>query len=266
MDSPPGMTDSIGMKVCKLNKALYGLKQSPRSWFGRFTKSMKAFGYRASNSDHTLFLKRGKGRITGLIIYVDGMIVTRNDQDEISSLQQYVASELEMKQLGSLKYFLGIEVARSKHGIFLCQKKYIIDLLSETRLLGSKSVDTPIEQNHKLFECSANIDKERYQRLVGKLIYLSHTRPDITYPVNVVSQFMHDPRKLHMDVVERILRYLKSTLGKGILFSNHGNLKVEGCTDADWAGSKDDRRSTFGYFTFVGGNLVTWLGGVKSSL
>jgi hypothetical protein len=151
-------------------------------------------------------------------------------------------------------------VARSKHGIFLCQRKYTIDLLSETGLLGCKPVDTPIEQNHMLFQCSnsASIDKGRYQRLVGKLIYLSHTRPDITYAVNVVSQFMHDPRKAHMDAVERILRYLKSNPGKGILFSNHGNLKVEGYTDADWAGSKNDRRSTSGYFTFVGGNLVTW--------
>jgi len=129
MDSPPGMTDSIGMKICKLKKALYGLKQSPGAWFIRFTKSMKAFGYKASNSDHTLFLKRGKGRITTLIIYVDDMIVTGNDQDEISSLQQYLASEFEMKQLGNLKYFLGIKVSRSKHGIFLCQRKYTIDLL-----------------------------------------------------------------------------------------------------------------------------------------
>lgn len=94
--------------------------------------------------------------------------------------------------------------------------------------------------------------------MVGKLIYLSHTRPDITYAVNVVSQFMHDPRKPHMDAVERILRYLKSTPGKGILFSNNGHLRVEGYTDVDWAGSADDRTSTSGYFTFVGGNLVTW--------
>lgn len=129
MDSPPGMTDSNGMKVCKLKKALYGLKQFPRAWFGRFTKSMKAFSYRASNSDHTLFLKRGKGKITALIIYVDDMIVTGNDQYEISSLQQYLASEFEMKQLGNLKYFLGIEVARSKYGIFLCQRKYTLDSL-----------------------------------------------------------------------------------------------------------------------------------------
>ena len=148
------------------------------------------------------------------------MIVTGNDQDEISSLQQYLASEFERKQLRNLRYFLGIEVARSKHDIFLCQRKYTIDLLLEIGLLRSKPVDTLIEQNHKLFQClnSANIDKCRYQRLVGKLIYLSHTRPYITYAVNVVIQFMYDPRKLHMDVVEMILRYLKSTPEKGILF------------------------------------------------
>ena len=129
MNSPPSMTDSIGMKVYKLKKTLYGLKQSTRALFGRFTKSMKAFGYRASNSDYTLFLKRGKGRITALIIYVDDMIVTGNNQDEIFTLQRYLASDFERKQLGNLKYLLGIEVARSKHGIFLCQRKYTIDLL-----------------------------------------------------------------------------------------------------------------------------------------
>jgi hypothetical protein len=93
---------------------------------------------------------------------------------------------------------------------------------------------------------------------VGKLIYLSHTRPDIAYAVSVVSQFMHNPRQPHMDAVERILRYLKSSPGKGLLFSKHGHLGVDGYTDADWAGSANDRRSTSGYFTYVGGNLVTW--------
>ncbi|KAL5568221.1 hypothetical protein UlMin_024796 [Ulmus minor] len=175
--------------VCKLKKALYGLKQSLRAWFGRFTKSMKNFGYKQSNSDHTLFLKHRKGKITALIIYVDDMVVTGDDHDEIDCLQRHLTSEFEMKQLGDLKYFLGIEVARSKHGIFLSQRKYILDLLTETGMLGCKPVDTPIEQNHKLFHCSdaTSTDKGRYQRLVGKLIYLSHTRPDIAYAVCAVS-------------------------------------------------------------------------------
>ncbi|CAL9028637.1 unnamed protein product, partial [Prunus brigantina] len=117
-----------------------------------------------------------------------------------------------MKNLGLLKYFLGIEVARSKHGISLSQRKYILDLLSETGMLACKPAATPMEQNHKLGE---NLDrfptnKERYQKLVGKLIYLSHTRPDIAYAVSVVSQFMHAPNESHMEAVLRILRYLKS--------------------------------------------------------
>ncbi|XP_058217582.1 uncharacterized mitochondrial protein AtMg00810-like [Rhododendron vialii] len=126
-------------------------------------------------------------------------------------------------------------------------------------MLGCKPADSPIELNHHLSgDMGERTDKERYQRLVGRLIYLAHTRPDITYAVGVVSQFMHDPRISHLDAVYRILRYLKSAPGRGILFSNHGHLRLEAFTDADWAGSVDDRRSTSGYCTFIGGNLVTW--------
>lgn len=165
-----------------------------------------------------------------------------------------------MKNLGGLKYFLGIEVARSQRGIFLSQRKYVLDLLSEVGLLDCKPADTPIAQNHKLAECSNHVpaNKERYQQLVGKLIYLAHTRPDIAYAVSVVSQFMHRPNKDHMDAVIRIMRYLKSSPGKGIMFSKNNHLRIDGYTDADWAGNVSDRKSTSGYFTFVGGNLVTW--------
>jgi hypothetical protein len=165
-----------------------------------------------------------------------------------------------MKDLGQLKYFLGIEVARSKAGISLSQRKYILDLLAETGMLDCKPVATPIEMNHKLgiYPNQSQTDKGRYQRLVGRLIYLSHTRPDIAYAVSVVSQFMHSPSKEHMEAVGRILRYLKTTPGKGLLFAKESELVVVGYTDADWAGDQTDRRSTSGYFTFVGGNLVTW--------
>ncbi|CAL8132823.1 unnamed protein product [Prunus armeniaca] len=117
-----------------------------------------------------------------------------------------------------------------------------------------------MEENHKLGECTDHkpTNKEQYQRLVGRLIYLSHTRPGIAYAVSVVSQFMHSPSEVHRDAVNRNLRYLKSTPGKGLMYSKQGHLDVIGYTDADWVGSQTDRRSTSGYFTFVGGNLVTW--------
>ncbi|CAL8996542.1 unnamed protein product [Prunus brigantina] len=207
---------------------------------------------------HGIPVTSKEGKLTALIIYVDDMIVTGDDQAEMQNLQKYLASEFEMKSLGDLKYFLGIEVARSKHGIFLSQRKYILDLLAETGMLDCKPIDTPSEQNHKLglYPDQVPTDKERYQRLVGKLIYLSHTRPDIAYAVSVVSQFMHSPSEDHMGAVMRILRYLKVTPGKGLMFCKYGHTDVEGYTDADWAGSVTDRRSTSGYFTFVGVTMV----------
>ena len=125
-------------------------------------------------------------------------------------------------------------------------------------MLGCKPVDTPIEVNHNLKEnIGEMVDTERYQRLVGRLIYLSHTRPYIAYAVSLVSQFMHNPRTIHLDAVFRILRYLKSNPGKGLLFSNNGHLGIEAFADADWAGSPNDRISTSSFCAFFGGNLVT---------
>ena len=188
------------------------------------------------------------------------MILTGDDPGERKALQKYLTSKFEMKDLGQLKYFLGIEVSRSKAGISLSQQKYVLDILTETGMLACKPVETPIEMNHKLGESVDQVptDKGRYQRLVGKLIYLSHTRPDIAYAVSVVSQFMHAPSEEHMNAVYRILKYLKSAPGRGLLFSKNGVHEIEGYTNSDWARNQTNRRSTLGYFTFVEGNLVTW--------
>lgn len=153
-----------------------------------------------------------------------------------------------------------MEITRSKEGIFVTQRKYTFDLLKKTGLLGCKAAETPTKLNLKLqharIEDVVNIDQ--FQRLVGRLIYLSHTRPDIAFAVSRVSQFMHSPRQEHFEPAYRILRYLKGTPGKGLIFKKQGHLQVEVYTDADWAGSITDRKCTSGYCTFVGGNLVTW--------
>ena len=121
-------------------------------------------------------------------------------------------------------------------------------------------MDTPIAQNHRLGEYLDQVpaDKGRYQRLVGKLIYLSHTRLDIVYAMSVVSQFMHCPSEDHMSAVAQILHYLKSSPGKRLMFSKNNHLNIEGYMDTDWARNILDMKSTLGYFTFVSGNLVTW--------
>ena len=187
------------------------------------------------------------------------MLFRSNDEREMVQLKKDLARSFEVKDLGHLHYFLGIEVAYSTQGIYLSQRKYALDLLKETRMMDCQPAATPIEQNHKIqADCGKPVDKMRFQRLVGRLIYLSHTRPDIAYAVSIVSRYMHDPRTGHMNAISRILRYLKGCPGKGILFSNHGHLNVEGFSDADWAGSIDDRKSTSGYCVFVGGNIVSW--------
>ncbi|KAK8924049.1 hypothetical protein KSP39_PZI019433 [Platanthera zijinensis] len=261
MSLPPGfISQGSDGKVCKLKKALYGLKQSPRAWFGRFHSAMVSLGYKQSHADHTLFIKKRANMVTILIVYVDDIIITGDDIDEVKALKKHLAQEFEVKDLGKLKYFLGIEVARSKNGILISQRKYILDLLEQTGLSGCRPADTPMEVNHNLGRNDGDLieDVKGYQRLVGRLIYLSHTRADIAYAVGVVSQYMHSPRARHLDAAHRILRYLKTSPGRGILFTSNSDLKIEVYTDADWAGSVEDRRSTSGYFSFIGGNLVTW--------
>ncbi|KAL0539594.1 hypothetical protein IC582_023810 [Cucumis melo] len=176
---------------------------------------------------------------------MDDIVLTEDDQTEISQLKQRMSDEFEIKDLRNLKYFLGM-VARSKEGIFVSQRKYTIDLLTETGMLGCRPADTPIEFNCKLgnSDDQVPVDKEQYQRLVGKLIYLSHTRPDISFAVSVVSQFMQAPYEKHMEAVNKILRYLKNTTGKGLIFRKTNRKTIEAYTDSDWAGSVRSKKQS----------------------
>ncbi|RVW98206.1 Retrovirus-related Pol polyprotein from transposon RE1 [Vitis vinifera] len=214
-----------------LRRSLYGLKQSPRAWFSRFSSVVQEFG-----------------------------MLRSSDQDGIQKLKQHLFTHFQTKDLGKLKYFLGIEIAQSSSGVVLSQRKYALDILEETGMLDCKPVDTPMDPNVKLVPGQGEPlgDPGRYRRLVGKLNYLTITRPDISFPVSVVSQFLQSPCDSHWDAVIRILQYIKSTPGQGVLYENRGHTQVVGYTDADWAGSPTDRRSTSGYCVFIGGNLISW--------
>ncbi|XP_061999424.1 uncharacterized mitochondrial protein AtMg00810-like [Rosa rugosa] len=150
-------------------------------------------------------------------------------------------------------------MATSHKGLFLNQRKYILDLLQDADMEDCKPARTPLDSELQLNVLSESfLDLTSYQRLVGKLIYLTITRLDISYAVSIVSQFMHAPTLAHLHIVKRILRYLKGSIGRGILMKNIGNTHIMGYTDADWAGNSLDRKSTTGFCTFLGGNLVTW--------
>uniref|UniRef100_A0A2N9ERL8 Integrase catalytic domain-containing protein n=1 Tax=Fagus sylvatica TaxID=28930 RepID=A0A2N9ERL8_FAGSY len=232
MTQPPGF-ESKGECVCHLKKSIYGLKQSPRAWFDKFSKAVVSHGMTRSQADHSVFFKKTRTGIVILVVYVDDIVITGSDKEGIQILINHLSSSFLTKDLGKLRYFLGIEVARSKAGISLSQRKYTLDILQDTGYLGSKPVATPMEPNLKLMPDEGDFvdDPDTYRRLVGKLIYLTITRPDISYAVSIV-------------VVSFIDHLVISAL-KVIL-------------DADWAGSPSDRKSTTGYCTFIGGNLVTW--------
>ena len=188
MQIPPGYySNSPKGWVCKLKKALYGLKQSPRAWFGKFSQTMLKLGYDQSDGDHTLFVKANtNGKVAALLVYVDDIIITGDDEVEIQRLSQKLCEHFEIKSLGLLRYFLGIEFAYSHEGIFISQRKYILDILRENEMEEYKPSNTLIDQNVELGLCedSPLVVPLRYRKLIRKLISLNHTRPDIAFIVN----------------------------------------------------------------------------------
>ncbi|KAK8946453.1 hypothetical protein KSP39_PZI007004 [Platanthera zijinensis] len=188
------------------------------------------------------------------------MIITGDDHATIVSLQQHLRSQFEMKDMGPLRYFLGLEISRSKRGILVSQQKYISDILSVAALTDNRTVDTPIELNLKLLPTGGEPlpDVSRYRQLVGMLVYLTMTRPDIAYAVSFVSQFVQAPRSAHYSAVLRILRYLRTSVNRSLFFSATSPLTLRAFSDADWAGDITTRRSTTGFCIFLGDSLISW--------
>jgi transposase InsO family protein len=260
MKPPPGFSIHIPKMVCKLKKSLYGLKQAPRCWFAKLSTALKQFGFVQSRSDYSLFVLQNQKVHVVVLVYVDDLIIGGNDHATINSFKDYLHSCFHMKDLGKLKYFLGVEVARSNSGIFLCQRKYALDIIKETGFLGSKPASTPMEQNHRLAlaEGPELSHPDQFRRLVGRLLYLCFTRPELTYSVHVLSQFMHQPRQEHWEAALRVVRYLKGKPGQGILLNRNCDLKLSGWCDSDWASCPLTRKSLTGWIIHLGDSPISW--------
>ncbi|CAJ2668756.1 uncharacterized mitochondrial protein AtMg00810-like [Trifolium pratense] len=188
------------------------------------------------------------------------MIITGDDVDGINELKLQLAKRFEMKDLGPLRCFLGIEVAYSPKGYLLSQSKYIANILEQARLSDTRAVDSPLELNVK-YVPSDGIplpDPTLYRTLVGSLVYLTITSPDIAHAVHVVSQFVVSPTTIHWAAVLRILRYLRGTQFQSLLFPSSSSLELRAYSDADWAGNPTDRKSTTGFCIFLGDSLISW--------
>ena len=213
----------------------------------------------ASHYDSSLFLcYTDKGTIL-LLLYVDDMIITGDDLNGIQELKNFLSQQFEMKDLGHLRYFLGLEITHSTDGLYIIQAKYASELLSRAGLTDSKTVDTPVELNAHLTPSGGKplSNPSPYRRLVGSLVYLTITCPDISYVVHQVSQYLSAPQSTHYTTVLRILRYLKGTLFHGLFYSAQSPLILRAFSNADWVGDPIDHRSTTSY-CYLFGSLISW--------
>ncbi|XP_040996133.1 uncharacterized mitochondrial protein AtMg00810-like [Juglans microcarpa x Juglans regia] len=195
-----------------------------------------------------------------LIVYVDDVLLASNSLQDIDLLKKFLDDQFTIKDLGPLKYFLGLEVARSHTGISLCQRKYALDILQDTGLIGSKPAAFPMESNLKLTidDSEPYEDPSAYRKLVGRLLYLTITRPDLAYSVQVLSQFLAKPTVNHHKAAVRVLRYLKATPGQGLFFPSTSELQLKAFSDSDWAGCIDSKKSITGFAVFLGNSLISW--------
>jgi histone deacetylase 1/2 len=257
MKQPPGYeNERRPTYICKLDKALYGLKQAPRAWYSRLSSQLTNFGFVASKSDTSLFIYRKFGVTIFMLIYVDDIIVVSSSESATNGLLKDLSKEFALKDLGDLHFFLGIEVKKVNDGLVLNQAKYAKDVLSCVGMLDCKSSPTPLSSSEKITAHEGELlgpeDSTKYRSMVGALQYLTLTRPDISYAVNKVCQYLHSPTTLHWTAAKRIMRYIKHTPSTGLTFMRSQSTLVSAFSDADWAGCLDDRRSTGGFAVFYG--------------
>lgn len=224
MEQPQGfISRQFPYYVFRLKKAFYGLKEEPHAWYDKVAQYPIFCRFEVSSSDSSLFMKLKSNIHLLVLLYIDDMIITENDEVEIFYLRNNLSVCFEMKILGEMGCFLGLEGEKAYQGYFVSQKGYAKSLLERFGMGNSKEMATPMESNLKLRKDEGKLLKEgkKFRQLVGSLIYLTITRPKISYVVGVVSQFMQDLRFSHLDIAKRILRYMKGYLDHGLLYKKN---------------------------------------------
>ena len=256
---PPGVEVPSG-QVCHLRRALYGLKQAPRAWFERFTSVLIVVGFKQSDPEPSLFFHQSDRGRTMILLYVDDMLITGDDEEYITFVKGKLSEQFMMSDLGYLHYFLGIEFSRSSDAYFLSQHRYAMDLLERSGLTDTRTACTPMELNLKLRPNDGTLLEEpsRYRHLVGSLVYLGVTRPDIAHAVHILSQFVSAPTSVHFPHLLRVLRYLRGTDSRGLFYGSLNSPVLRAYSDATWTSEPIFRRSVTGYCIFLGDSLIAW--------
>lgn len=253
--------DKDTRKVCLLKKSLYGLKQSGRQWYFKLDKELETLGFQRTNADPCIYIQKINLDTVIIAVYVDDILLISNNEDHIKSMKYELNKKFEMKDLGRINNCLGIEFKQSedRKTITMCQEKYSREILKRFGMVECKPVTSPLDANVKLQKCES-VEKSvyPYQSLIGSLMYLAtSTRPDLSYPVSMLSQFNNCYSQVHWSAAKRVLRYLQKTIDHGIVFRKIDDNLV-GYADSDWGNSIDDRRSYTGFVFTLSGACISW--------
>ncbi|GJT09623.1 putative reverse transcriptase domain-containing protein [Tanacetum coccineum] len=261
VSQPAGFVDpDHPKKVYKVVKALYGLHQAPRAWYATLSTFLEKHGYKRGTIDKTLFIKRDKKDIMLVQVYVDDIIFGSTKKSWCDEFEALMKSRFQMSSMGELTFFLGLQVKQNKAGIFISQDKYVAEILKKFDLVNVKIAITPMETKVALTkdEEAVDVDVHLYRSMIGSLMYLTASRPDIMYAVCVCSRFQVTPKTSHLNAVKRIFKYLKGKPNLGLWYPRESPFDLEAFSDSDYGGSNLDRKSITGGCQFLGQRLISW--------
>ncbi|GJS27829.1 putative ribonuclease H-like domain-containing protein [Tanacetum coccineum] len=261
VSQPPGFLDpKYPQKVYKVVKALYGLHQAPRAWYATLSTFLLKNGYRRGTIDKTLFIKKDKHDIILVQVYVDDIIFGSTKKSWCDEFEALMKSRFQMSSMGELTFFLGLQVKQKADGIFISQDKYVAEILKKFDFANVKTASTPIETQKPLVkdEEASDVDVHLYRSMIGSLMYLTASRPDIMFAVCACSRFQVTPKSSHLSAVKRIFRYLKGKPKLGLWYPRVSSFDLESYSDSDYAGANLDRKSTTGGCQFLGRRLISW--------
>jgi hypothetical protein len=268
-EQPPGFEDPTKPNhVYKLSKDLYGLKQAPRAWYERLREFLLSNGFKVGKVDTTLFTKKIGNDIFIYQIYVDDIIFGSTNEDFCKEFGEMMSREFEVSMIGELSFFLGLQIKQLKEGTFVCQSKYVWDIFKKFGMEDAKPIKTPMATNGHLDfdEGGKPVDLKLYRSMIGSLLYLTASRPDIMFSVCMCARFQATPKECHLTTVKRIMIYLKYSPNIGLWYPKGAQFELVGFSDSDYASCKVDRKSTSGGCQLLGRSLVSWSSKKQNSL
>jgi hypothetical protein len=269
VEQPLGFKDSeYPNHVYKLSKALYGLKRAPRAWYECLRDFLVTNGFKVGKVDPSLFTKTVAKDLFICQIYVDDIIFGSTNKSTSEEFSRIMVQKFEMSMMGELKYFLGFQIKQLQEGTFISQTKYIQDTLKKFGMKNDKPIKTPMGTNGHLDLDTGgkSVHQKVYRSMIGSLLYLCASRPDIMLSVCMCARFQENPNEVHIRTVKRIMRYLVYTPKFGLWYPKGSTFDLIGYSDADYAGCKIDRKSTLGTCQFLRRSLVSWASKKQNSV